>query len=646
MIDVKFKNSDWIKGISLPEIEMNFLNGGKITIPNKFGAYVVATGCGSGKTTIIKRMIPELCNDGIVYSASTISECNDMFTYCYNLCTNPSINPKPFTLKDIILLHSGDCPIEECRDEFNNWKNIYKNNPEEIRYKKIVICTHHKLLNTHPATFLRYEGNRYVVDMDDLSPIEKSITSECQGNIKKYPRQLILIDELPSCNTFQFIVDPAIIRLLANEKHEIFYVEHPEPGEDHYQTRPIYPKVLSRPKGFSKFNILYNQLIKGTKHEIWGSLTVKDENILELAKSMIYDNFNDIINSSDPIPMRYNISDFVLDRKMETRILLFEGTGDLTFYNSRRLKLLTFSNKYSSPINIEKFHSHLNRKQVKTEDLTIIESGIDCNVNELDRIIRNNEKTLIVTWKNFKDNGDINNKNTYSISSTILNSNLSLPDIYTNRLIVNKGISPSKFEVIHYMSGLDKAVNKFREFDSIVFLGKFRVPNCVVGEFNRDYRVETSCDKFSLYQLVQAITRTRIRNHKGESINVYFSDDWDNGIIRMTESYLSGKDTVLDNTKKDLSEAYNELMSWIRPKWRKDIDSLMSFSDEFKDAILRRTGYVLNISLDDIYSISPKSEKKVKMYFPLSRYLSQIGIELNIEVNKTNNNQYTTKKSK
>jgi hypothetical protein len=258
MIKVEYSNKNGIPGLSLPRIEMTFLNGGKITIPNKFGAYVVASGCGSGKTTIIKRMIPELCNDGIVYSASTISECNDMFTYCYNLCTNPSINPKPFTLKDIILLHSGDCPIEECRDEFNNWKNIYKNNPEEIRYKKIVICTHHKLLNTHPATFLRYEGNRYVVDMDDLSPIEKSITSECQGNIKKYPRQLILIDELPSCNTFQFIVDPAIIRLLANEKHEIFYVEHPEPGEDHYQTRPIYPKVLSRPKGFSKFNILYN----------------------------------------------------------------------------------------------------------------------------------------------------------------------------------------------------------------------------------------------------------------------------------------------------------------------------------------------------------------------------------------------------
>ena len=637
MIDVKFKNSDWIKGISLPEIEMSFLNGGKITVLNEFGAYVVASGCGSGKTTIIKRMIPELCNDGIIYAASTINECNDMFTHCYSLLTDPSINPKPFTLNDIILLHSGECPIEECKDEFNKWKNIYKNNPEEIRYKKIVICTHHKLLNTHPATFLRYEGNKYTVNMDDLSPMEMSITSECQGNIKMYPRQLILIDELPSCSTFQFIADPAIIRLLANEKHEIFYVEHPEPGEDHYQTRPIYPKVLSRPIGFSKFNILYNQLVKGTKHEIWNSLTVKDENILELAKGMIYDNFNDIINSSDPIPMRYNISDFVLDRKMETRILLFDGTGDLTFYNSKRFKLLTFNDKYNSPINIERFHSHIDRKHIKTEDPMIVESGINCNINELDNIIRNNKKTLIVTWKNLKDNGDDNNRNMYSISSTILNSNLSLPDIYTNRLIVNKGISPSKFEVIHYMSGLDKAVNKFREFDSIVFLGKFRVPNYVIGEFNRDYRVETTCDKFSLYQLIQAITRTRIRNHRGESVNVYFSDDWDNGIIDMVKNYLSNRNVGSISTKY----SYNETLSFIKPKWRSDIETLMIFDEGFKDSILRRNGYVLEISLDDIYSIIPRGSKEVRKYYPLAKYLKGLGIDLILSTNSNRPSRFS-----
>jgi hypothetical protein len=412
-------------------------------------------------------------------------------------------------------------------------------------------------------------------------------------------------------------------------------------NEKKISSRLVKPKEHERPNRFKDLVENYKYEVEGGRLDLIDRNNEMSRRLIRYILGIIFDNFEDYVNKKDKINISYNISDLVLKKYINTRIILFDGTGDLTFKGSERFKLLTFKNKYSSPVNIEKFENHLDRKIDKLDD-SEIEGKILENTRELHNIISSNSKTLIVTWMNLRSDEEDSKKkksSKFQITSKYLNEDLRLPEIYSNNLRLIGHISD--FEIIHYMSGLDKATNQFRDYDSIVFLGKFRVPNYVVGEFNREYRTGTDIDSYSLYQLVQAITRTRIRNHKGESINVYFSDDWDNGIIKMTESYLSGKDTVLDNTKKDLSEAYNELMSWVRPKWRKDIELLMSFSDEFKDAILKRTGYVLNISLDDIYSISPKSEKKVKAYQPLSGYLKQLGICLNIEVNKINNNQYT-----
>lgn len=585
-------------------------------MPNEFGAYVIASGCGSGKTTIIKQLIRYCSNEGILYAASTIDECNDMFLYCYDLVINNLLS-----LDDLILIHSGECPIPELNGLFGEWRNIYKNNPELIKRKKVIICTHHKLLNTHPATFIRYEWNTYTVDYDDLSPMELATTVDSNGAIKRYPRQLILIDELPTCNTFQFVADPTVLRSLADEEYILEPVENPKPGECPYRAVTVYPKVFHKPKGYRRFNASYNAFIEGTKHELWNSSTEKDRDTLMLAKGIVYDNFEDIINMKSPIVMRYNISDFVLERRINTRIILFDGTGDLTFYKSRRFNLLTFNDKYNSPIDVERFHNNLERKQVRTENTFIIDEKINQNVNELSNIISRNNKTLIVTWKDFKDEEiKPKGKNIYSVSSMYLNEDLSLPDVYTNRLITI-GHKYDRFKVIHYMSGLDKATNKFRDFDAIVFLGKFRVPNYAVGDFNRDYRVETDIDRFSLYQLVQAITRTRIRNHRGDHINIYFSDDWDNKIIEMTKYYLS-------NNEVHTKSSENEFLLNIRPKWRSDISVLMNSYPNLKDAILRNEGCIMEVSLDDIYNLIPRKERKVRSYYPLISYLETLNIDL------------------
>lgn len=126
----------------LTDIKMTFLNGGEIIIPERYGAYVVASGCGSGKTTIIKELIRTQNSSGILYVASTIKECNEMYQYC------KTILPE----EDIVMFHSS------YQDEGVD-NNLLRNNDEELKHKKVIICTHYKLLNESPEILLKYEYN-------------------------------------------------------------------------------------------------------------------------------------------------------------------------------------------------------------------------------------------------------------------------------------------------------------------------------------------------------------------------------------------------------------------------------------------------------------------------------------------------------
>jgi hypothetical protein len=143
-------------------LEFNFLNG-SINLPLSpefYGAYAMCPGCGSGKTTIIKQLITLKWHEGILYSAFTKDEVNRMYQYCKSLIGSRSFDKlgRYDTLKeeDIIVLHS-----DNTAEGVNN--ELWKNNPEELLNKKIILCTHHKLLN-EPIQLListKFNSNKY-----------------------------------------------------------------------------------------------------------------------------------------------------------------------------------------------------------------------------------------------------------------------------------------------------------------------------------------------------------------------------------------------------------------------------------------------------------------------------------------------------
>lgn len=621
-IKVTYKNLSRITGLSLPVIRMEFLNKGIIEVSNEHGGYVIASGCGSGKTTIIKQLIKDLSIEGILYSANTIEECNEMFNYCIDLIENNKINR--FGIDDIILLHSGDCPNPKYINEFNEWRNIYKNNSEEIQKKQIIICTHHKLFNTEPVTFIGYKGNPIVYETDDVSPIELAVTSRCESTIY-YPRQLILIDELPTCNTLKVQVDPVIIRAMGEVRSEVYYDESEPDPKKRYKSRMYNPKTIDKPEKFRYLMNNYNTELLGSRHELIKVSDDKSKRVLRFLEGLIYDNYYEYIKGNDLITINYNISDFVMDRKMQTRILLFEGTGDLTFKDSKRFRLLTFNNKYSSKINIEKFDYDISRKQKSNISEDEITNRLNKIVDTLSNIISRNSRTLIVTWMNFKESdGNISSGNLV-IKNSVFNEDFNLPEYYKSELTKRNIISG--YEIIHYMSGLDKATNKFRDYDAVIFLGNFRVPNYVVSEFNRDYRVNSNPDSYTLYQLVQAACRTKIRMHNSnDSVNIYFSNDWDNNVIELFKDYISNNEVLIKSSN-------SEVMELIKPKWRNAISILCSYDPKLEDSLKYGTAYWMDIDLSILYSLIPLKEKQVRSYYPLINYLRKFNIELTINSN-------------
>ena len=573
-IEVK---TDMYSGIINP-IHMEFLNGGKITIPGKYGAYVVASGCGSGKTTIIKELIKTQKYRGILYSASTIKECDEMYEWVKELYISEGIENR--LTDDVIVLHS------DYRSNGTD-NNLWRNNP---------------------------------LDRITRSRIKSPLTQDENGNLYyEYPRQLILIDEMPTCSSFKVTISKSIIKLISNR------VTHKEIGED-----GIIYDVPDDPAVYYKTR--YDHMLRNYDNDVSDDLkfTKGYDNLSQFRKEMIlslvYINYDKIISSNgDKVTISYNASSLALGDQFDTRIILFDGTGDLTFLNSEGFNLLTFNSKYNSPINLTKIEYNLKRYQKPDSNENNIRELLEDNVLKLKEIIDNNpEGTLIVTWKNLKSDEYRITKGTLNITNNLLNEEFSLTEFYRKRLIQMGVTNP--FEIIHYMSGLDKATNEFRNFSSIIFLGEFHVPNYVVSEFNCEYSCNTNSENYLTYQLVQAVCRTRIRNHKGESVNIYFTDDWDEKSIDNMVHYISSNKVIRKDTSLD----------FIKPKWRNQCKKLMEISEEFRNLVTYKLNGEVKFTLDEVYKAIPMTYKEVRVYYPLINYFRKLGIEITIKTNSNN----------
>jgi hypothetical protein len=592
-----------VKLPDIPEINIQFLNG-EITIPARNKGYVIASGCGSGKTTAIREIIRKRYNYGIVYSAFTIEECNEMYQYCRTFISE----------EDIIVLHSS------YEDEGVD-NNLLRNNPEKLADKKVIICTHYKLLNEYPTIFQRYSKN-VLVDTH-LSKIRRdAIGGFDSEGVKRYPRQLIIVDEMPTCKSLNFNVDKKLLRLLG--------VADTEERIDREGKKYVTAKSPIHYTNGYDFNITEELFDLNSEGILFNNSTESGKLKNTLALSMIYDNYDHLMNLDKEINLTYTLADHIFNG-MDLRILIFDGTGDLTFKNSSVFELLTFKEKYSSPVIINKFAIGYRRRYKSDKEFDSFYNqlipNLDIEIDKIKDIIKESEGTLIITWKDLKIKDQSKGIPIYGINDK---REVEYVDYIRIKLNEEGFIEDKDYSIIHYQSGLDRATNEFRDFSSVVFLGEFHVPGYVVDKFNQDYRVKTDINNYTLYQLVQAVCRTRIRNHKGEGVNIYFTDDWRKEDIENLSNYLS-------NNSRGV-EVRDTSLDFIKPKWKKVAEIFSRLDSEFKRSIESNGNipYKLEFTLDDIYELVPIKEKQVRAYYPMINYFRRYGIEIKISTNSNN----------
>ena len=633
-------------------MKLQFLNG-SITIPNKPGAYVVAPGCGSGKTTAIRQIIRENFSTGILYSAATIEECNDMYQYCKGLVDEFN-DPDILKLDDIIVLHS------DYRSEGTD-NNLWRNNPEALADKKILICTHYKIMNEDPYVLTRASFNSITYDSLSYSSYRKAMRNEINSGghtvrIDK-PRRFVIIDELPTTGirtievsrndllSYALRTDPKIESYLPDHAKRMLPALMTSSLETSYRIPSTYRQFVGTYAASNNKEL--PQMFRSSDNNPIEDHRTLDQVRLDNEMGSIYEEFpslwsdleTEYKNSGDPNsnPSRKVsigfLNSLLGDESLDSQLLLFDGTGDLTFKDSKIFEVRTLPEgvrKYSSPVTLTEFETHLKRRQRavnKAEGVLVDE--LNFNLDQLERIIKENQKTLIVTWKNLKSDSEYSDETEFLISRT--NEKKSLTKYYESILGSRGFIKGVNFDIIHYQSGKDRATNEYMDYDAVVFLGEFHVPNSVVDEFNKTFKCETNSGSYLMYQLVQTVSRTRIRQHKGLPINIYYSNDWNPRVMEALVTYLT-----LESSPEPRKVQVRTLAEGILGKVQEPYKSEIYKLD--KDGVLPGVVRAINegvsmnyrVRLENLYKSVPRSGYQVRSYQSLLNKLEVLRIKVEV----------------
>ena len=191
-------------------------------------------------------------------------------------------------------------------------------------------------------------------------------------------------------------------------------------------------------------------------------------------------------------------------------------------------------------------------------------------------------------------------------------------------------VNEEKFEITYYGASNTKSTNEFREFENIVLCGKWDILNNKASQIDEAYLSSTSAQDQRLWYFVQLITRTAIRKHNGGKVKVWYSSDFSEKFINQLDRYFN-QNTLYDITNDTITWVKKLDEQRIRKNVRDDIIKLNLVNENVSLSILGNRPYELKMTLEDIYQLLPRAERKVKHYIPLRDNFSKLGITLTIE---------------
>ena len=545
------------------------LKTGEIDVPDKRGGYIISSGCGSGKTESIKSLIRNKYNEGILYCVDTKEELDKM----YNWIIDNLVDVMPGLKKEDVMIISSD-------DEHYISLSEYKDNPEIIMQKKILLITHVRFWTDLINFFLVYKPTSDVDPFD--GDFRKLMTRD---DLRGY----IVFDETP---TFikPFVTFSSVMMGIFTD---------------------IDNEGMPRSKKPEDIERFYDLFVKGTSSEIFNTKyrigRIKKQVALNLIPDY-YDSWS--ISGKKELSISFYPVDLCPDNTtINTHILIFEGVGDILFKDIRNYKLLDTSEKYNTVVDFQKLEFGITRKNHNDSLFEEVMSKVVGLITE---------PTLIISWKEVNDEKSDSGNSGYR--ERIRNA------------LLGRNVDCSLFHVTYYGANDNKSTNCFRDYKQIVLLGDWNLPNTESSKIRRAYGMTTDTQDYKDWFFIQLISRIGIRKHiKGESYKVIYTDDFDSWFIERMTRYFNDNQIIrkYSLTNNDWEKKIEEMK--IRKNVKEEIIKLIGSDNNLQNTITLGKEYSINVGFDYLENIGIKRDRRERgKYSTLIETLKKIGIELNI----------------
>ena len=316
-------------------------------------------------------------------------------------------------------------------------------------------------------------------------------------------------------------------------------------------------------------------------------------------------------------PIRQKVMDFA-DSHV---VILFDGTSDIVFGGDKRLLPLSGS-RYNSDIEFIHFPMPIKRKNKEGFMVDDFEKYAPELMNMIVDITQT-QKLLVVTWKTievFKNTGEADKLETAKES-------YEFPGLLKEKLL-GMGAVEANLEIIYRGSGQDRGSNEYRDFESIMFLGEWNLPDNITSDIGSMFGSDCEFGDYKKSLIVQTICRLQIRKHQSLPIKVYFSVDIDYNMMYEVQEYFKAN----SSPGCKIIGLTNPCPKYKRPEkgYMIDLAFLESYDANIRNAIENNMPYSFNITLNDLYKIIPKSKKGKDRYTTLINHLLKMNITMNL----------------
>lgn len=542
------------------------LKTGEIDVPDGRGGYIVSSGMGSGKTESIKSLIRHKHDEGILYCVDTRDELEKMFGWIVeNLVVEGVLR-----MEDVMIISSDPGRADFLRQ--------YRDNPEVLMEKKVILITHVRFWTDLINHFLIYKPQKEVAPFDgDFR------TLMGRDDLRGY----VIFDETPTFINPFVEFDRSMLGIFGKTDENGNIICKP-------------PEELGR---------YYDLFIRGGRNDLFNQAYRINRMKRDVVLGLIPKYYGSwVMSDTDKVGITFYPVDLCPGgMTISTHILIFEGAGNILFRGSTRFTLLDTESKYNTVTEFRKMDFGLSRK-------CFDEAGFGIFVERIGRLI--DKPTLIVCWKDINGDDDGPGKSGYAERF--------------KRLLVAEGVDPGLFTVTYYGATDNKSTNSYRDVGQILLCGDWNLPNTESAKIRRAYGTSTDPHSQKDWYFSQLITRIGIRKHiEGEVYTVWYTDDFDERFIERMDAYFNenrviGKASVSHNDWEKRLDGMK-----IRSNIKEEIRLLARYDKDMQKAMTMDSEYTKEVTFAYLEMIGIKRGKRERgRYKALIDVLKTMGINL------------------